>query len=321
MNQDSLSPNRLFFVKFVFFILFVILLVVLYWLFFFDLSTSTDDASVSGNIVPVMSSQPGTVIAIHTEDTQHVQQGQLLVSLDPVSFQLKFDEAKENLAIAVSHVRDKWQEQKKIQAGIQESLLDKQPEIENAKISLRQAYINLERCSIKAPVSGYIAKRTVQLGEWITPTKILMHIIPLDQIWVEANFKETDLQNIRVGQPAKITTDLYGPNVIFHGKVSGIQASTGSVFSLIPPQNATGNWIKIVQRVSIFISLDSDEIKKYPLLLGLSTTVSIDTSKVEGPLLVPPVSSKPIYTTPIYQIDMQKVETIIEDIVQKNLFQ
>ena len=148
---------------------------------------------------------------------------------------------------------------------------------------VRRAAISRAYMSISAPVSGVIAQRTVQLGQRVAPGTPLMSVVPLDSLWVDANFRETQLQDMRVGQPVTIKADIYGRAVAFHGKVLGLGAGSGSAFSLLPPQNASGNWIKIVQRVPVRIALDPKELARNPLRVGLSVTTAVDTSDQSGP--------------------------------------
>ena len=147
------------------------------------------------------------------------------------------------------------------------------PQVEEAITNLRNAYLNWRRTIIYAPVSGYVAKRSVQVGQQVNAKMPLMVIVPLDEVWVEANFKESQLKNIRIGQPAQMIADAYGSSVTFTGRVMGINPGTGSAFDLLPPQNATGNWIKIVQRLPVRLSVDQTELKEHPLRIGLSMTV------------------------------------------------
>lgn len=193
------------------------------------------------------------------------------------------------------------------------------PQIENQKANVRIAYYNLRHCSIYAPQTGYIAQRGVEVGQWITPNTNLMAIIPTDYVWVDANFKETQLKKMRVGQPATISFDLYGSDVIFKGKVIGIASGTGSIFSLIPPQNATGNWIKIVQRLPVRISLEQKMVEKYPIRLGISAEVDVDITNQDLPLLSTLSPEKPVAKTSIYNIHMKDVNQIMDEIVQSNL--
>ena len=170
------------------------------------------------------------------------------------------------------------------------------PEVQSAAARVREAYLAYARTAIPAPVSGIVDKRSVQVGQRVGPGAPLMAVIPLDQVWVDANFKERQLLDLRVGQPAKLTADIYGSAVEFHGRVAGFGAGTGSAFALLPPQNATGNWIKVVQRVPVRITLDPAEIAKHPLRLGLSMLVDVDTHQRGGE-----PQSKSARTAPAYQ--------------------
>jgi membrane fusion protein (multidrug efflux system) len=146
-----------------------------------------------------------------------------------------------------------------------------------------------------------------------------MSIVPLDQLWVDANFKESELQNIRAGQPAEIEADVYGSKVKFHGKVIGMSAGTGSAFSLLPAQNATGNWIKVVQRVPVRIALDPKELAEHPLRIGLSTTVTVDTHNREGAMLGAPAPAEPVYATHTLSQPVHDADAIADGIITKNL--
>lgn len=182
----------------------------------------------------------------------------------------------------------------------------------------KQAYLNLERCCIYAPASGFVAERSVQVGQWVTNRDTLLSIIPLDQIWTDANFKETQLTHVRIGQPVSLISDVYGTDLVFHGKVVGIGAGTGSVFSILPPQNATGNWIKIVQRVPVKISLDPIELLQHPLWLGLSMTATVDTHDRSGLRLAENPSAKEVATTSIYKNELDGIDDQIERILAEN---
>ena len=156
------------------------------------------------------------------------------------------------------------------------------PRVQQAAAQLRVAYVNLQRTHIEAPVGGQVAKRSVQPGARVAAGAPLLTVIPLDALWVDANFKESQLQRLRVGQPVTLEADVYGGSVVYHGKVAGLSAGTGSAFSLLPAQNATGNWIKIVQRVPVRIALDPAELQKAPLRVGLSMRVEVDTHEQNG---------------------------------------
>jgi membrane fusion protein (multidrug efflux system) len=196
---------------------------------------------------------------------------------------------------------------------------EKHPLIEQQKENIRNAFYNLQHTAIYAPTTGFVAQRAVNVGEWVTPTVNLMAIIPINYVWVDANFKETQLDNMRIGQPAIVTFDLYGSKVKYEGKVIGIGFGTGSVFSLIPPQNATGNWIKIVQRLPVRISLDPEKIKKFPIRLGISAIVDVNVSHRDLPLLATSTPTKPVAETRVYDIDLEKVNRLMDKIVQDNL--
>ena len=152
------------------------------------------------------------------------------------------------------------------------------PGVQAAKAKLEAARLDLERTIIRAPVDGVIAKRQVQLGQRVTQGSPIMTIVPLTQVYVDANFKERQLSRVKVGMPATVTADLYGSSVVYHGKVAGLSGATGSSMALIPAQNATGNWIKVVQRLPVRIELDPKEVAAHPLRVGLSMEVDIDVS-------------------------------------------
>lgn len=154
--------------------------------------------------------------------------------------------------------------------------VERHPNVQRAVAHLQEALLVKARMTIYAPVSGQIAKRNVQVGQRMSPGAPLMAIVPLDQLWVDANFKEVQLRKMRIGQPVQLTTDLYGSKVVFHGRVTGLAAGTGSAFALLPAQNATGNWIKVVQRLPVRIALDSKELAVNPLRIGLSVKATVD---------------------------------------------
>lgn len=197
--------------------------------------------------------------------------------------------------------------------------IEQHPLIEVQKNAVRTAYYHLYHCAICAPATGYVAKRQVQVGKWVSANTYLMAVIPIDYVWVDANFKETQLRSMRIGQDATVTFDLYGSGVEFKGKVLGIASGTGSVFSLIPPQNATGNWIKIVQRLPVRISLDPAVLKDHPIRVGISAYVSVDVTKTDLPMLAEVPACKAVASTNVYAIDMAKVELAMKAVIQKSL--
>ena len=155
------------------------------------------------------------------------------------------------------------------------------PEVMLAKAKVEQAQVDLARTVIKAPVDGVIARRQVQVGQRVQNGERLMSVVPLHDVHVDANFKEVELRHVKIGQPVEVTADIYGDKVVYHGVVSGVSGGTGSAFSMIPAQNATGNWIKVVQRLPLRITLDKNELAKHPLQVGLSMIATIDTRKIK----------------------------------------
>jgi membrane fusion protein (multidrug efflux system) len=174
------------------------------------------------------------------------------------------------------------------QSQVQGASVANNPDVLAAIAQLRAAAIVENHLRLVSPVDGVVAQRTVQVGQQLAAGTPLMAVVPLHDVWIDANFKEVQLERMRVGQPVKVTTDIYGASVVFHGKVAGLGAGSGSAFALLPPQNASGNWIKIVQRVPVRIALDPREVDKYPLRVGLSVDVTVDVRDTSGAL----VSSK-----------------------------
>ncbi|MCM2564724.1 HlyD family efflux transporter periplasmic adaptor subunit [Janthinobacterium kumbetense] len=221
------------------------------------------------------------------------------------------DDAKAALTVAQRQAES-------AKSGVAGVSLASHPAVLSARGDVLQAWLAVRRNAVVAPVSGYVAKRSVQLGTHVTPGTPLMSIVPLDQLWVDANFKESELRNIRVGQAATIETDLYGSKVVYHGKVLGMSAGTGSAFSLLPAQNATGNWIKVVQRVPVRIMLDPKELAAHPLRIGLSTTVTVDTSHGEGATLDQPMVASTVYTTQALSQPVDEAEKMADAIIAQN---
>jgi len=191
------------------------------------------------------------------------------------------------------------------------------PEVKLAAAEVRAAYLGLQRMTIVAPVSGYVAKREVEIGQRVAPGASLITVVPLSQIWVDANFKESQLSHIRPGQPVTLHADVYGGRVEFHGKVAGVDAGTGSAFALLPAQNATGNWIKVVQRVPVRVQIADGELRQHPLRIGLSMEVSVDTHAGDDGRALAPVPA-PQYSTPVYEQRMAGAEQLIADIIRAN---
>jgi membrane fusion protein, multidrug efflux system len=191
------------------------------------------------------------------------------------------------------------------------------PDVQNAAAQVREAYLAWARTVLPAPVSGYVAKRNVQLGQRVAAGTPLMAVVPLEQVWVDANFKEGQLTSVRVGQPAALHADLYGSAIEYHGKVAGFGAGTGAVFALLPAQNATGNWIKVVQRVAVRITLDPKELAAHPLQLGLSMRVEVDTTERGGERLPQVARTAPGAQTRVFgsaeELAAKRIEQIIVD--------
>lgn len=227
--------------------------------------------------------------------------------------------AKDNLLIAESELQQANMELQAALDAVGSAMPENHPLIEKQKAVVRSAYWNLEHCTIYAPSAGYIAQRNVDVGQWVTPASSLMAVIPIDYMWVDANYKETQLTYMRVGQPAAVWVDLYGSGVKFNGKVIGIGSGTGSVFSIIPPQNATGNWIKVVQRLPVRIGIDPEMLKKYPLRLGLSVETSVDLTNQDLPVLNSQIPVRPVAKTNVFAIDYTAVNALMDTIVRNNM--
>lgn len=348
----------------------------LYWFFWGRYEIYTDDAYVNGNMVQLMSQVSGTVTDINIDDTQRVNEGQILIKLDPTDMRIALQHAETNLAETVRQVRKLFEEAERAQAtlilrkaNLQKAELDVKrrqnlvgesavsheeyqhyqtamqiaqaeynvalhnlisanalivntsiythPLVERAKATLKTAYLNLQRTVIVAPATGYIAKRNVQVGQHVMVNTPMLAIIPLNATWVDANYKESQLRYLRIGQPVMLYADAY-PDVTYHGKLFGLNPGTGAAFSLLPPQNATGNWIKIVQRLPVRIWLNPDELKKWPLQLGLSMHVTTSVRSIKGHMLAETEPLHPIYTTHVYSNQLGQVDQLINTILQNS---
>jgi membrane fusion protein (multidrug efflux system) len=353
-------------------------LIFLYWFMWGRFETSTKDAYVTGNMVVINPQIHGTISSIYADNTQLVEEGQLLIELDPTDalIELKsaeaelgqtlryvvklfaeveeyraqidikkaklkqamqdfehrqglikeggvsiedFEHSENSLSAAVADLIFAEYRYKASLAQVDNTTVLTHPLVKKAQDLLEAAWVNLKRCRILSPAKGIIAKRVAQVGERVGPQSDLLAVIPLDQIWVEANFKERELRNVRLGQPVRVTADFYGDDVIFNGKVVGFEGGTGSVFSVLPPQNATGNWIKIVQRLPVRISLPIEQITHYPLRLGLSLHVVIGTHDRLGKVLPQVMSEKKIYSSSVYSQQIEGVQDLVEKIIEENL--
>ena len=339
---------------------------------------TTDDAYVDGNLVRLTPQVSGTVLAINADETQFVQQGQLLVQLDPRDSEVALAQAKASLAQTVREVaqlfanerrdaatvsaqqtqfeqasqdlaRDRTlvaahgvsaealQHDQHAQSGAHDALEQAQatleathaaisgttpqdhPRVLQAEANLRSAWLAAARAKVLSPVSGYVVRRSVQLGEQVTPGSEMLAIVPVDSMWIDANFKENQLSGLRIGQPVQVSADMYGSHVEYHGKVLGLTAGTGSALAVLPAQNASGNWIKIVQRLPVRIGLDPKELEQHPLFLGLSTDVDVDIHDQDGAAISKQASWPSALSTEAYAAQDAGVEDAIRDIVSSNL--
>ncbi|APV51620.1 HlyD family secretion protein [Betaproteobacteria bacterium GR16-43] len=200
-------------------------------------------------------------------------------------------------------------------ALVDHTTVESHPDVRNAAAKVREAYLAYSRTALPAPVSGYVAKRSVQLGQRVAPGAPLMAVVSLDDVWVDANFKEGQLKSMRVGQPVTLSADLYGDKLAYHGKVVGFGAGTGGAFALLPAQNASGNWIKIVQRVPVRIALDRAELAKHPLQVGLSMEVKVDTKDQGGERLPRVAQSRTLGNTQSFDAPDVAADNLVKSIV------
>lgn len=350
-----------------------------YWLFVGRYWVVTDNAFITGNLIPVYSDAAGVVAEVLKEETQYVRQGELLLRLDEQRALTALGHAEGELGKAVRAVgamfalrqqachkitartallnktrhdlmryrqalpsgsvskqgmQNTEDQAASLEADLQEAKAEyraaearvggatrtRHPDIEAAENKFLEAYIEFARQRIKAPISGYVAKRKAQVGDRVKPGDQLLTIVPLDHLWVEANLWENKMQQVRPGQPALVNVDLYGRSYTYHGIVEGLVPGAGSVFALLPPDNATGNFIHIVQRVPVRIGLRTDEIVKHPLRPGLSTVTAIDVRSTEkSPNAALTVASSSEYKTVIFDDDLAKAKERAEQIINDNL--
>jgi membrane fusion protein (multidrug efflux system) len=301
----------------------------------------TDDAYVAGDVVAITARDPGTVTALHADNTQSVKAGQPLIDLDPATVDVNLAAAEADLARAVRSTRASFSQvsesgasvaqaeaqlaaarndytrrrgaaaegavsgeelahaadavrvaaanlnlarsqQAQSQSTVAGTNVNTNPAVLTAIAAYRRAAIARSHMHVTAPIDGVVAQRTVQIGQQVAAGTPLMAVVPLDRVWVDANFRETQLKDLRIGQRAAITADVYGDDVVYHGRVVGVGAGSGNAFALLPPQNASGNWIKIVQRVPVRIALDARELRANPLRVGLSVAATVDTADTRG---------------------------------------
>ncbi|MBQ4856102.1 HlyD family efflux transporter periplasmic adaptor subunit [Rhodanobacter sp. B2A1Ga4] len=203
---------------------------------------------------------------------------------------------------------------------VDDTVVASHPDVQAAAARLRAAFLDDVRATLVAPVDGYVAKRSVQVGQRVQPGAALMAVVPLRGVWVDANFKETQLTHMRIGQPVTIASDVYGSKVEYKGKVQSLGVGTGSAFSLLPAQNATGNWIKIVQRIPVRIVFDDPaQLGQHPLRIGMSLNVDVSLHDQSGPMLAQQSPSKPAFSTDVYRQQLATADQVIGQIVHANM--
>jgi len=227
--------------------------------------------------------------------------------------------AKSALAAAQANALGAREQLTSNQSLTEGTSVEQHPSVQAAAAKVREAYLATQRVAMPAPVEGYVAKRTVQLGQRVAAGTPMMSIVPLNQLWVDANFKEVQLRNIRIDQPVKLTADLYGKKVEYNGRVAGLGVGTGAAFALLPAQNATGNWIKVVQRVPVRIALDPDQLKANPLRVGLSMDAEIDVSQKGGKMLADAPRDSALVQTQVYSKLDHGADAEVERIIAANL--
>lgn len=199
------------------------------------------------------------------------------------------------------------------------SAVEDHPNVQRAAAQVREAFLAAQRTELLAPVDGYVARRSVQLGQRVQAGAPLMSVVSLGDTWVDANFKEGQLRKLRIGQPATLEADVYGSKVEYHGTVVGLGAGTGSAFSLLPAQNATGNWIKVVQRVPVRIALDPKEVQAHPLRVGLSMDVTVDVTQQDGKVLADAGKTPTQVQTQVYDAIDARADEEVRRIVASQL--
>jgi len=255
------------------------------------------------------------------------REAELARAEDDLKRRLAADQSGAVSAEDLGHARDAVKERKAALATAQQQLasnraqtaqqaISEHPNVLAAAARVRADYLAYGRANVPAPVTGYVAKRSVQLGQRVAAGSPLMAIVPLDGVWVDANFKESQLKAVHVGQPVSLHADLYGKEVEYHGKVIGFSAGTGSAFAVLPAQNATGNWIKVVQRLPVRIALDPKELQAHPLRIGLSMAVAVDTHDRKGSQLGGAQTSS--FQTSVFDNDGKEADADIAGIIARN---
>jgi membrane fusion protein (multidrug efflux system) len=227
--------------------------------------------------------------------------------------------AKSAVAAAQSAVQAAKEQLSASLAQTEGTKVAQHPSVHRAGAKVREAFLALQRVELLAPTDGHIAKRGVQLGQRVQAGAPLMTLVALNQLWVDANFKESQLQNLRIGQPAEMEADVYGQKVVYHGKVVGLGAGTGAAFALLPAQNATGNWSKVVQRVPVRIAIDAKDLAEHPLRVGLSMDVTVNTEDGSGKSLADAPRTTAAATTMVFEAQQQAADQRVERIIAAHL--
>jgi membrane fusion protein (multidrug efflux system) len=228
--------------------------------------------------------------------------------------------ARDALTAAQSALATSEQQLQTNKVLVDDTAVASHPDVKAAAAQYRAAYLDDVRTVMVAPVTGYVAKRTVQVGQRVQPGAALMAVVPLHEVWVDANFKETQLTHMRIGQPVEITSDVYGGSVKYKGKVESLGVGTGSAFSLLPAQNATGNWIKIVQRIPVrVVFTDPAQLDKNPLRIGMSLTTEVDLHDQNGLTLAQAARTQPRFSTDVYKDQLADANAQIDRIIHDNM--
>ena len=227
--------------------------------------------------------------------------------------------ARSTQAIAAAGLSEAREQLAKNETLTEGTTVETHPRVLAAAAKYREAWLAFKRAEISAPVAGSVARRSVQVGQKVASGAPIMAIVPLDQLWVDANFKESQLASLRVGQPVALTADVYGKHAEFHGKIVGLGAGTGSAFSLLPAQNATGNWIKIVQRVPVRIELEAKELAEHPLRVGLTMAAEVDTHDQSGTSVALATNHGPVASTTVFDELDKAADERVNTIVSANL--
>ncbi|WP_305805799.1 biotin/lipoyl-binding protein [Stenotrophomonas sp. YIM B06876] len=227
--------------------------------------------------------------------------------------------ARDELAAAEAAMAGSRQSYERSSALVDDTVIATQPDVQAAAAQLRRAYLDHARAGIVAPVSGYVARRSVQVGQRVQPGTALMAVVPIAQMWVEANFKENQLRHMRLGQAVALRSDLYGGDVEYSGRIVSLGLGTGSAFSLLPAQNASGNWIKIVQRVPVRIAIDARQLAEHPLRIGLSMKAEVNLHDRSGAVLPAATAPGPLFETDVYSSQLQRADELIHQVIQRNL--